>query len=366
MNILFKITSYFILTLFFIGLTFLLIMGWVFWKYGQKLPDYYQLTTYNPPVVSRIHANNGALLAEFAKEKRIFVPISSIPPLVVEAFLSAEDKEFFNHIGIDFKALTRALITNIKNINSGRRAIGASTITQQIAKNFLLSSDYSFERKIKEAILSLRIERAFSKEYILELYLNEIYLGFGSYGIAAASLNYFNKALNELNLTEAAYLAALPKAPNNYHPKRKKREAIIRRNWVLKEMFENGYITSEELRSASSKDLVLIQTTGYDEAEAPYLVEEVRRKLLLKYGENKLYSDGLSVQTTLNPKLQNLADRSLRKGLESLDRRQGWRGPLTKKMQGESVEAGGSGARLDFPRINQEHMHSCLAAAQEI
>ena len=197
-------------TIFFTGLLFIAALVWVFWSYGQNLPDYSQLSKYEPPVVSRVYASDGALLDEFATEKRLFVPIQSIPSIVKEAFLSSEDKDFYNHLGLDFKAIIRASLTNLQNYNSGKRAIGASTITQQIAKNFLLSSDYSFERKIKEAILALRIERTFSKDHILELYLNEIYLGLNSYGVAAAALNYFDKSLSQISLEEAAYLAALP------------------------------------------------------------------------------------------------------------------------------------------------------------
>ena len=338
MRLLLKTFSLLIFVLVFALIVSIIIVGWVFWSYGQNLPDYKQLAKYEPPVVTRIYASNGALLAEFAKEKRVFVPIQSIPPLVIEAFLSSEDKDFFNHFGIDFKALVRAILTNIKKYQKGERAIGASTITQQVAKNFLLSSDYTYERKIKEAILSLRIEKAFSKEHILEMYLNEIYLGYGSYGIAAAALNYFNKALNELTLSELAYLAALPKAPSNYHPERRKKQAIGRRNWVLKQMYENGYITESELSNSSKEDLQIIKTTGYDGADAPFPVEEIRRELLQKYGEKSLYTGGLAVTTSISPEIQKLADKSLRKGLEELDRRQGWRGPLTSKTSEETID----------------------------
>ena len=215
------------------------------WYFGKDLPDYKELSKYNPNVVTRIHAGNGALLAEYATQKRVFVPISVIPKKVINAFISAEDKDFYNHFGIDLMATLRALITNVKNIGTNKRLIGASTITQQVAKNFLLSSEMSYERKIKEAILAIRIERAFTKNEILELYLNEIYLGFKSYGVAAAALNYFDKSLDKLDLSEAAFLAALPKAPNNYNPIYKKKEAIIRRNWVLSQMSKNGFIHNE-------------------------------------------------------------------------------------------------------------------------
>ena len=338
MKLFFNTLSILIGLIFFLSLLGIVLVAWTFWIYGQNLPDYNQLSKYEPPVVSRVYATNGALLAEFAKEKRVFVPIQSIPSLIIEAFLSSEDKDFYNHIGLDFKAIVRASFANARNFNSGKRAIGASTITQQIAKNFLLSSDYSFERKLKEAILSLRIERTFSKNHILELYLNEIYLGFNSYGIAAAALNYFNKSLSELTLPEVAYLAALPKGPNNYHPTKKKKQAIIRRNWVLSQMFENGIITEDEFKKASLEDLKVLYSSGFDAAYAPYPVEEIRRQLMKSYGEKTLYTGGLSIQTTIDPKIQELAEKSLKNGIESLDRRQGWRGPLSTIKNNETIE----------------------------
>merc|ERR1711988_26073 len=210
---------------------------------------------YEPSVVSRVYAGNGALLKEYSTERRVFVPIGVIPKKIISAFLSAEDKDFYEHIGVDLQAITRALITNFKNYGKGKRLIGASTITQQVAKNFLLSSELSYERKIKEAILAIRIERAFSKNEILELYLNEIYLGFKSYGIAAAALNYFDKSLDNLDLSEAAFLAALPKAPNNYHPIYKNKQAIMRRNWVLSQMSRNGFI-KDDIREIESKKFI--------------------------------------------------------------------------------------------------------------
>ena len=321
----------------------------VLWTFSAKLPDYKFLKNYKPPVSSKLYSGAGELVSDFSSQKRIFVPYNAIPKTVVNAFLSAEDKNFFSHPGVDAKGIVRAIINNVSNLIYSKRLEGASTITQQVAKNFLLSSDYTFERKIKEAILSLRIERAFSKDHILEMYLNEIYLGYGSYGVAAASLNYFNKSLNELKLSEVAYLAALPKAPSNYHPKRKKKQAIIRRNWVLKQMFENGYITQNELVESSEKDLFIIKPTGFDGAEAPFPVEEVRKELLNNYGEKSLYTGGLAVTTSINPKIQKLADKSLRKGLEELDRRQGWRGPLTSKKPSETIEEALKRASLMMP-----------------
>ena len=311
---------------------------WVFWTYGKGLPDYQQLANYEPPVVTRIHAGNGALLAEYAREKRLFVPVEAIPSRLVQAFISAEDKAFYGHFGVDLRALTRAVITNIVNYGSGRRPVGASTITQQVTKNFLLTNEVSIDRKIKEAILSLRMERAFTKDQILALYLNEIYLGQGSYGVAAAALKYFDKSLDQLNLQEMAYLAALPKAPNNYHPTRNRRAATIRRNWVLREMQQNGYISKTEAARAKDAPLQISGQSGFDGADAPYFTEEVRRQLIGQFGEKSLYDGGLSVRTTLDPFLQQVADKALEHGLEALDRRQGWRGPLLVMEDGDDVD----------------------------
>ncbi|MDC1383309.1 penicillin-binding protein 1A [Candidatus Puniceispirillum sp.] len=311
---------------------------WVFWTYGKGLPDYQQLANYQPPVVTRVHAGNGALLAEYASEKRLFVPVEAIPPRLIQAFISAEDKAFYHHFGVDFRALTRAAFTNIVNYGNGRRPVGASTITQQVTKNFLLTNEVSIDRKIKEAILSFRMERAFAKDQILALYLNEIYLGLGSYGVAAAALKYFDKSLDQLDLPEMAYLAALPKAPNNYHPIRNRRAAITRRNWVLKEMQQNGYISDDEAGRAKNTQLQMSNQSGFDAADAPYFTEEVRRQLIRKFGKTSLYDGGLSVRTTLDPFLQQIADNALERGLEALDRRQGWRGPLGVLAEGADIE----------------------------
>ena len=311
---------------------------WVFWTYGKDLPDYHQLAEYEPPVVTRIHAGDGALLAEFANQKRLFVPVEAIPPHLIHAFLSAEDSGFYSHFGIDPQAMLRAAITNAKNYGQGRRPIGASTITQQVTKNFLLTNEVSVERKIKEAILSLRMERAFTKDQILELYLNEIYLGYGSYGVAAAALNYFDKALDQLSLAEVAYLAALPKAPSNYHPVRKTRAATNRRNWVLRQMAGNGYVSDAEAEAAIAQPLAIAAQSGFDAADAPYFTEEVRRALITEYGEDMLYAGGLSVRTTIDPFLQGAARIALQQGLEALDRRQGWRGALSTIAADADVE----------------------------
>lgn len=299
--------------------------------FGGDLPDYHQLADYEPPVVTRVHAGDGSLLTEFSTEKRLFIPIEVVPRQTIHAFLSAEDKNFYRHPGVDFLGILRASVTNVRNLLTDRRPVGASTITQQVAKNFLLTSEVSYERKIKEAILAFRIERAFSKDRILELYLNEILFGYGSYGLAAASLNYFDKSVDELTLAESAYLAALPKAPYNYHPVRRKRAAIGRRNWVLNQMHENGYITKAEMLEAQEQPLDVRAPSAHASFRADYFEEAVRRQLARDYGSSDLYGGGLSVRTTLEPKLQAIADRVLHEGLVNYDRRHGWRGPLTQR-----------------------------------
>lgn len=298
--------------------------------FGRDLPDHEQLAQYEPPTVTRVHAGDGRLLAEFAKETRVFVPIEAMPRRVVKAFLSAEDKNFYQHNGIDFPSIVRAIVTNVRNLGSNRRPVGASTITQQVAKNFLLTNEVSFERKIREALIALRIEEAFPKESILELYLNEIYLGFRSYGAAAAALNYFNKSLDELTIGEAAYLAALPKGPNNYHPIRKHDAAVARRNWVVGRMLKDGHITQAEAEVAKAEELIVQDRDDTEVVRADFFAEEVRRELIDLYGEDQLYGGGLSVRTTLAPKLQVVADKVLRRGLIAYDRRHGWRGPLAE------------------------------------
>jgi penicillin-binding protein 1A len=311
-----------------LGVLGVTVIAGVFWHFGQGLPDYKQLASYEPPTVTRIHAGDGSLLAEFAREKRAFVPIGSIPKMVVKAFLSAEDKKFYEHAGVDFIGIARAIVTNLRRMGTGQRLVGASTITQQVAKNFLLTNEVSIDRKVKEAILAFRIERALSKDRILELYLNEIYLGVGSYGVAAAALNYFDRSLDELTLPEIAYIAGLPKAPNNYHPTRKSDAAKIRRNYVVGRMLSDGYITPESAEAAKTAPLIVRKRSGAAVAQADYFVEEVRRELTDRYGDKRLYGGGLSVRTTLDPRLQKIAETSLRDGLIAYDRRHGWRGPL--------------------------------------
>ncbi len=304
-------------------------LGVVINYYGSDLPDYKQLKDYEPPIVTRLYAGDGRLMAEFAQEKRVFMPIESIPDLVKHAFIAAEDQNFYTHPGVDLFAIARAALTNIKNAGTGKRLIGASTITQQVAKNFLLTNERSYERKLKEAILSYRMEKAMSKDRLLELYLNEIFLGYRAYGVAAASLQYFNKSLDELSIAEAAYLAALPKAPNNYHPIRKRDAAIERRNWVIGRMAEDGYITQGQAELARISPLEVIERDQENIVAAPYFEEEIRRDLAANYGDESLYGGGLAVRSTLDPKLQAIAVKSLRAGLQAYDQRHGYRGPIT-------------------------------------
>jgi len=301
------------------------------WHFSKDLPDYSQLQDYEPPVMTRVHASDGSLVGEYARERRLYIPIQAVPKLVIHAFLAAEDKNFYEHGGLDFFGIARAAVNYIQNFGSSRRPQGASTITQQVAKNFLLSNEVSFSRKIKEALLALKIERTYSKDKILELYLNEIYLGLGAYGIASASLTYFDKGVNELTVPEAAYLAALPKAPNNYHPFRARERALERRNWVIDQMSQDGFIKAAQADTAKRTPLNVTQkATSTHTFAAEYFAEEVRRELYDRYGEKKLYEGGLSVRTTLDTKLQVLARRTLTEGLVKFDETQGWRGPVSK------------------------------------
>jgi penicillin-binding protein 1A len=301
------------------------------WYFSVGLPDYKKLSNYEPPISSRVYSEDSKLIAEYALEKRLFIPYESIPQKVVNAFLSAEDKNFFNHPGIDAKGILRAFIKNIKNITQNKRLEGASTITQQVAKNFLLTNEVSMKRKIKEAILAFRIERAYSKERILELYLNQIYLGQGTYGIAAASLEYFNKSIKELNYSEAALLAALPKAPSKYNPYKYPEVAKFRRNLVLNNLEENNFISKKQLDTFKKSIIKLKKRKIEIVNEANSYTEEVRRTVKNIYGYEKLYSQGLSISTPLNINYQIQALKSLRKGIEEFDRRKGWRGPITNK-----------------------------------
>ncbi|QJE72503.1 penicillin-binding protein 1A [Aerophototrophica crusticola] len=304
--------------------------AWAFWHYGQDLPEYRQLADYRPPVATRVHAGDGRLVAEFAQERRVFVPIQAIPKRVSRAFISAEDQNFYEHRGVDWFAVVRAQLQNIKNLGSDRRPIGASTITQQVTRLFLLNNEVSYVRKIKEAILAHRIELAMSKDQILEIYLNEIFLGNRAYGVGAAALNYFDKALDEVTIAEAAFLASLPKAPDRYFRDRFRDAAIQRRNYVIGRMLEDGFITKEEAEQASAEPLRFRDTTDQELVQADYFVEEVRREVANVYGEQALYGGGLSVRTTLEPEMQGLATRALRAGLIAYDRRDGYRGPVSR------------------------------------
>jgi penicillin-binding protein 1A len=298
--------------------------------FSRDLPDYSQLADYEPPVTTRLYAADGSLMAEYAVEHRLFLPIEAIPDHVVQAFVSAEDQHFYDHPGVDLLGIVRAAITNVRNIGSDRRLVGASTITQQVAKNFLLSNEVSFARKIREILLALRIEQTLSKDRILELYLNEIYLGRGSYGVAAAALNYFNRSLPELSMAEAAYLAGLPKAPNNYDPDTRPEAALARRNYVIDRMLEDGAITEAEAAAARAEPLEVYEPDETQTIAVDYFSEEVRRGLQDLYGNDALYGGGLTVRTTLDPRLQEIAERTLREGLVAYDRRHGWRGPVAR------------------------------------
>ncbi len=301
------------------------------WHFSKDLPDYSQLQDYEPPVMTRVHASDGQLLGEYAKERRLYLPIQAIPKLVVNAFLAAEDKNFYEHGGLDYTGMARAALLYAQNIGSNRRPQGASTITQQVAKNFLLTNEVSFDRKIKEALLAMRIERTYSKDKILELYLNEIYLGLGAYGIAAASLVYFDKSVNELTVSEAAYLAALPKAPSTLHPVKNRDRAIERRNYVIDRLVENGWIKQADADKARKEALTVTGRGSHAHIFAgEYFAEEVRRDILERYGEKKLYEGGLSVRTTLDPKMQVMARKTMTNGLVNYDEARGYRGATNK------------------------------------
>ncbi len=312
-------------------LTSVLIVG-VLWTYSKDIPDYKFLKNYKPPVSSKVYSGEGELVADFSQEKRVFVPYSSIPKNIINAFLSAEDKNFFSHPGVDAKGVLRAVINNISNIISSERLEGASTITQQVAKNFLLTNEVSINRKIKEAILAFRIERALSKERILELYLNQIYLGSGAYGIAAASLEYFDKSIRDINYSEAALLAALPKAPSRYNPYKDIEVAKFRRNLVLKNLLDNNYITSEWYEKLKNKEIILSKNKKIYLEDAQYFIEDVRKNVIENFTYDKVYKQGFNINTPINLEFQKIATNSLRDGLISYDQRKGWRGPLNSKI----------------------------------
>jgi penicillin-binding protein 1A len=303
--------------------------GMVLYHYSRDLPDYSELANYDPDIVTRLYAGDGKLLAEYAVEKRVFVPLKAVPKRVIQAFISAEDKDFYTNTGIDIRGIIRAGLKNWRSLRGGGHSLaGGSTITQQVVKNFLLSSEKTFERKVKELILAYRITKIYSKDRILELYLNEIYLGKGSYGVAAAAINYFNKSLDELTVEEAAMLAALPKEPAKIDPAMHYAFAKDRRDYVINRMMEDGYITPDEARAAIATPITLRVRDRTETASADFFAEEVRRELAAKYGDDALYKGGLFVKTTLDPVLQQYADESLRFALTEYDHRKGYRGPL--------------------------------------
>src|SRR6056297_1073324 len=307
-----------------------LAVGGVFWMYGRDLPSHESLAQYTPPTISRIYSVEGRIIDEFAQERRLFTPANQIPDLVKQAFISAEDKNFYEHKGYDLRGIAAAAFDAAAS--GGRDVRGASTITQQVMKNFLLSGDRRVERKIKEIILASRIEETLSKDKILELYMNEIFLGQNSYGVTAAAQTYFNKALTELAPHEAATLASMPKAPSDYHPVRQKERLLARRNFVLREMYENGYLDRATYEAEVALPLKSVQNGDYEpfgQALPPrnYFTDEIRRQLSEDFGEGEFFSGGLSVRATIDPEMQENAARALRRQLEQYDRGRGrWRG----------------------------------------
>jgi len=317
---------------FLVGLVGLFVVFAGLWYYGRDLPDYQKLSNYEPPIVSRVYAADGRLIGEFASEKRIFVPFESIPKRVWQAFIAAEDQRFFTHPGIDVFGIARAVRNNF---TGGGRMQGGSTITQQVAKNFFLSSERSLERKIKEMILSFRIERTFDKNKILGLYLNQIALGRQAFGVAAAAQVYFNKSLDDLTVAEMAFLAALPQAPSRIAREANARMAMNRRNYVIQRMLEDGYITAKEAEEAKATPLGIKPAAPYVSIGAEYFVEEVRREMLAKHGEEKMKAGGFVIRSTIEPRVQAFADAALRRGLVAYDRRHGWRGAIVNLKDGK-------------------------------
>ena len=311
--------------LFLFGFISVFSIFYILWQYSSELPSYESILEYKPNLSSRIYSSDGFLLKSFYTEERIFIPQNRIPKDIKNAFIASEDKNFYDHYGIDIVAIFRAFLTNVININSNRRVVGASTITQQVVKNLLLSNELSYSRKIKEIILAIRIENILDKNEILELYLNDIYLGFGSYGIGSASLNYFNKSIYDLELHEIAFLAALPKAPNNYNPKSNYLKAMDRRNWVIDKMYANKFIKKEDLEY-KNKPLEVYQRVDVEFSDADYFYEEIRKELFNKYGKEKLYSEGLIIKTALDSTIQQSANLSLIEGLIEYEKKQGWNG----------------------------------------
>ena len=325
MTKLFNYIKLLLIFLFIFGFISILTIFYTLWRYSPELPSYESIVKYKPNLSSRIFSSDGLLLKSFYTEERIFIPVNRIPKNIKNAFLASEDKNFYYHYGIDIIAIFRAFLTNISNMNSNKRVVGASTITQQVVKNLLLSNELSYTRKIKEIILAIRIENILDKDDILELYLNDIYLGYGSYGVGSASLNYFNKSIYDLELHEIAFLAALPKAPNNYNPTTNYIKAIDRRNWVIDRMYANGFIEKENLEF-KNKPLEIYQRVDTEFSDADYFYEEIRKELFRKFGKEKLYSEGLIIKTALDSNIQKSANLSLVEGLLEYEKRQGWNG----------------------------------------
>ncbi len=300
----------------------------ILWKFSPELPSYNKILEYKPDLSSRLYSSDGILLKSYHRQERIFIPIERIPTDLKNAFLSSEDKKFFKHSGIDMLAIVRAGIINLISLFNDQKLIGASTITQQVVKNLLLTNEVSFERKIKEILLAIRVENILTKNQILELYLNDIYLGFRSYGVAAASLNYFNKSIHELELHEIAFIASLPKAPNNYNPKKNYNKAIDRRNWVIDRMYDNGFIFESDL-VYKEKPIEIFERSNNIFTGGEYFYEEIRKFLYSTYGRDELFSEGLIVKTSIETNLQSIAEKSLNDGLLSYDKKQGWRGVIT-------------------------------------
>ena len=323
-----KIIKKIFITIFSLGLFAVISIVAILWAFSNNLPDYKFLKNYKPSVSSKVYSGDGELVSDFSTEKRIFVPYKAIPEKVIYSFLSAEDKNFFSHPGVDAKGVLRAVINNISNVISSKRLEGASTITQQVAKNFLLTNEISLNRKLKEAILAFRIERALSKERILELYLNQIYLGEGSYGVASASLEYFDKPISQLNYNEAALLAALPKAPSRYNPYKDIKLAKFRRNLVLKNLFDNDYLDKKKYKELKDSEILLKKRKKIILEHTRYYVEDIRKDVVEKFGFSKVYEQGLNINTPINLELQKIATQSLKDGLLAYDKRKGWRGPL--------------------------------------
>ena len=321
-------------------------IGAVFWIYGRDLPSHESLSQYKPPTISRIYSVEGQIIDEFARERRLFTPVEEVPNSIKNAFISAEDKNFYLQPGYDVRGIISAIVDAVRS--GGQVVRGASTITQQVMKNFLLDGSRQAERKIKEIILATRIENTLPKSKILELYLNEIFLGQNSYGVTAAAQTYFNKTLDQLAPHEAAFLAALPKAPSKFHPVRKKDRLLERRNYVLREMWQNGYINETEYKLELQKPLKSVQNGDFPSFKSSlpprdYFTDEIRRQLSRNFGEEEFFTSGMTVRATLDPEMQSVAATALQRALEAFDRKQGaWRGTglkLTESQLGYWREA---------------------------